>query len=131
MKLKYIIVCSLLTTFFTSAQTSYKVLYSDGNVFVNGSLIKKGAFFKNTDSIKFKKDKGFIKICYSNCSIIKLIPGDLYVKSKSKSIDDYITSFEPMSSRSGNTINLAKLKNVSNRQKVAVVDTLKIPLNNY
>ncbi|MBR9846391.1 MAG: hypothetical protein GYB35_09945 [Algicola sp.] len=129
-KLNFCIILSLFLTSFISAQTIYKVLFNDGNVIINDSLISKGAFFKNTDSVYFKNNKGLLKVCYSSCSKIKIIAGDLYSNIHSSSIDDYISYYETTSTRDRVILNIKELNDLFSLPNIAVLDSLKLSFNN-
>ena len=129
-KFKCFLVFGVITTFFMSAQTSYKVLYNDGNVFLRDSLVEKGQFITESESnLNFKNNKGLLKVCYSSCTKIKIISGNLYLKNNSKSIQDYTIYYESLSTRGGSFLDIEKLKSLDSKIKIAIVDTLKIPLN--
>ena len=121
----------LLSSLYSYGQQNYKVLYTDGNVFVNDSLITKGELIKDSEKIIFKNKKGVLKVCFDNCSKIKILSNYLFLKSKSKTISDYITYYESLGIRGNEVIKISELKDLLDISKVAVIDTLKISINNF
>jgi hypothetical protein len=124
-----ILIVIFMTICNSYAQINYKVIYSDGNVFIKDSLIVKGYLLKETDSLTFKNGKGILKVCFSNCKKIKVLTGNIFSKINSQTISDYTTYYENLGVRGDSDKELLKLDNLYANTKVAILDTLKIAFN--
>ncbi|WP_188476222.1 hypothetical protein [Dokdonia pacifica] len=112
--------------FLASSQESYKVLYMNGDVYANNTLISIGDKIKDSDSLNFIEEKGLIKVCYSKCKKLRIFSNYFFKKNHIKTISDYTKYYKSLTTRGDKDfIKNVDLKVISEHQ-IAIIDTLKL-----